>query len=59
MKEVSSEAIQKIKMCIKTFINLYGVMPSVQEMTEWLGKAYEKIIPEYMNPDNMESLAMA
>ena len=46
---LTSETIQKIKMCIKTFINLNGCMPSAQEMIDWLGSAYEQAVPEYMN----------
>ena len=49
MREANNEALQKIKMCIKTFLNLYGTMPSAQEMIEWLGNAYEKLVPEYMD----------
>ena len=49
MKEINSETIQKIRMCVKTFMNLYGARPSAQEMRAWLGKAYEKAVPEYLN----------
>ena len=49
MKETNIETIQKIRMCIKTFVNLYGRMPSVQDMIAWLGNAYENAVPEYMN----------
>lgn len=49
MKETNNETIQKIRMCIKTFVNLYGRMPSVQDMIAWLGNTYENAVPEYMN----------
>lgn len=37
--------IQKVRMCIKTFFNMYGIMPGAQDMIEWLGDSYEKILP--------------
>ena len=35
---------QAMNTCIQTHINLYGVMPSTQELTEMLGKDYETVI---------------
>ncbi len=47
MKEINNETVQKIKMCIKTFINLYGTRPTVQDMVRWLGQASEKSVQDY------------
>ena len=37
---------QQIRMCIQTYVNLYGIAPSRQVMLEWLGASYEDMIPE-------------
>ena len=47
MKEYN-EKIQKIKMCIQTYFNLHGVMPSLQEMTDWLGASFQDLLPNYI-----------
>ena len=39
--------IQKIKMCIRTFLNLYGFMPTIQEMVEWTAAPYEVVNEVY------------
>ena len=49
MREINNEMLQKIRMCVKTFVNLYGKRPSVQEMVNWLGSSYEKVVKDYMN----------
>ena len=43
------EKEQKIRMCIQTYVNLYGTAPSAQEMLEWLGASYEDMIPEFFD----------
>ena len=45
---VTSEAMQMIRMCVETFFNLYGYMPSTQDMIDWLGDTYEQAVPIYM-----------
>ena len=45
----SMEKEQKIRMCIQTYVNLYGTAPSAQEMLEWLGASYEDMIPEFFD----------
>ena len=45
----SMEKEQKIRMCIQTYVNLYGVVPSAQELLEWLGVSYEDMIPEFFD----------
>ena len=49
MTELTSYEIQAMKTCIQTYFNLYGVMPGLRDMIEWLGEAYEKVIPLYMH----------
>ena len=39
-----NEKTQKVKMCIKTYLNLYGVMPTTDEMESWLGESYRPVI---------------
>ena len=38
----------KIRMCIKTYFNLYGVTPTIEEMNEWTGEPYEEILQVYL-----------
>ena len=38
-----NENIQKIRMCVQTYINLYGTLPGVNEMADWLGMSSEAI----------------
>ena len=35
--EMKNDQMQKIRMCIQTYFNLYGVVPDVQVIREWLG----------------------
>ena len=49
----SMEKEQKIRMCIQTYVNLYGTAPSAQEMLEWLGASYEDMIPEFFDQKNV------
>ena len=44
---MNNEELQKIRMCVQTFFNLYGVMPTVKELVDWLGQSYERIVPAY------------
>ena len=39
-----SEKIQTVNMCIQTYFNLYGHMPSLMEMIEWLGNSYQPVL---------------
>ena len=47
--EKKNDQMQEIRMCIQTYINLYGVIPSEQVMVEWLGTSYEDTIPKYLD----------
>ena len=44
-----NETFQTIRMCVQTYFNLYGVMPSAQEMIDWIGDPYKDAIREYLN----------
>ena len=44
---MNREIIQKTRMCIATYINLYGIVPSVREMAEWTGESFETILKIY------------
>lgn len=44
--ENKNDQMQEIKMCIQTYFNLYGSVPSKQVMIDWLGTSYEDQIPE-------------
>ena len=44
---MNNEMIQKIKMCIRTFFNLYGFMPTIQEMVEWTAAPYDVVSEVY------------
>ena len=46
MEKNKNDKMQVIRMCIQTFFNLYGAMPSKKEMLEWLGATYEDWIPD-------------
>ena len=42
---MSNYELQIKETCIRTWYNLYGVMPGPQELMEMLGDAYNKVIP--------------
>lgn len=42
------DQMQEIRMCIQTYFNLHGSIPSKQVMIDWLGTSYEDQIPEFM-----------
>jgi len=42
------DKMQEIRMCFQTYFNLYGVVPDIQKLLEWLGASYKDMIPEYM-----------
>ena len=44
---MNKDIIQKTRMCIATYVNLYGMMPGIQEMVDWTGESYEMIIQIY------------
>ena len=45
---INSEDLQKIRMCVQTYINLNGTMPTPEEMIDWLGVDYTKAVLGYM-----------
>ena len=45
----SMEKEQKIRMCIQTYVNLYGIAPSAQELLEWLGTSCDDRVLGYLN----------
>ena len=45
---MKNEIIQKTRMCIQTYINLYGTMPGIREMVDWTGFTYEEVSPVLM-----------
>lgn len=47
--EKRNEKAQEIRMCVQTYFNLYGTVPSEQIMVEWLGTSYEDTIPKYLD----------
>ena len=44
-----SDRVQDIRMCIQTYFNLYGAVPTRQILVEWLGTSYEEMIPGVLN----------
>ena len=44
---MKKEIIQKTRMCIATYFNLYGIIPGVWEMVEWTGESFETILKIY------------
>ena len=50
--EMKKDQMQKIRMCIQTYINLYGTVPDKQVMREWLGTSCEERISEYLDRKN-------
>ena len=44
---MKKENIQMIKMCMQTYINLYGAVPGIPEMVDWTGLTYEEVLPAY------------
>ena len=45
---MKKENIQMIKMCMQTYINLYGTVSGIREMVDWTGLTYEEVLPVYM-----------
>ena len=45
---MKNESIQKIQMCVRTYINLYGTTPEIREMVDWTGFTYEEVSPFLM-----------
>ena len=43
------DRVQDIRMCIQTYFNLYGAVPTRQILVEWLGTSYEEMIPGVLN----------
>ena len=48
---MDKDKMLKVRMCIQTYINLYGIAPSMQEMLDWLGASFEDVIPEYLSQE--------
>ena len=44
---MNNDSIQKTRMCIQTYINLYGTVPGIREMVEWTGLTYDEVLPIY------------
>ena len=42
------DQMQEIRMCIQTYFNLYGSVPDMQVLREWLGASCEDTILECM-----------
>jgi len=47
MRTLTRDEIQKIRMCIKTYLNINGVMPAMADMIEWLGADYAPLLALY------------
>ena len=45
---MNNENILKTRMCMQTYINLYGTAPVIREMIDWTGLTYEEVLPVYM-----------
>ena len=43
------DQIQKIRMCIQTYFNLYGEVPDVKVLREWLGTSCDDRVLGYLN----------
>ena len=43
----NNEEFQKIRMCVQTYFNLYGMMPGSRELLEWLGESYRVAVTRY------------
>ena len=51
------ESLQTIHMCIQTYLNLYGRLPSVQELTRQLGPSNLQLIKTAMNEHALHAAA--
>ena len=54
-----SEEFQKIRMCVQTYLQLYGIMPGIRELLEWLGDSYREAISKYLMQANETAFQMA
>ena len=48
MEKSRNDQMQVVQMCIQTFFNLYGALPSKQELLEWLGASFEGRISDQL-----------
>ena len=45
---MKNKSIQRTRMCIQTYINLFGTTPGIREMVDWTGFTYEEVLPVLM-----------
>ena len=45
---INSEDLQKITMCVQTYIQMNGTMPTAEEMIDWMGIGYKEAVFGYM-----------
>ena len=55
-KSLSREMERSLRLCISTYVNLYGVMPSTKEMCTQLGVSNEVAVAEYLHTVALSSL---
>jgi hypothetical protein len=46
--KAGNDQMQDIRMCIQTYFNLYGSVPTEKALLEWLGASYEAVIPAFL-----------
>ena len=47
--KIKIDQMQRIRMCIQTYFNLYGVVPDVKVLREWLGTSCDDRVLRCLN----------
>ena len=55
-RRMAADLEQKLRLCIMTYFNLYGVMPSTKEMCAQLGDTNEIAVADYLHRFSLPSL---
>ena len=53
---LSEEMERSLRLCISTYVNLYGVMPSTKEMCVQVGTTNELAVADYLHHVALSSL---
>ncbi len=48
LMKARNDQMQDIRLCIQTYFNLYGSVPTEKALLEWLGASYEAVIPAFL-----------
>ncbi|MBR2188967.1 MAG: hypothetical protein IJ860_06145 [Eubacterium sp.] len=59
MNRMMDERQLKVAMCVKTFFNLNGIMPELNDLVAWLGRDYLLDIMRFRRSGELQATACA